>query len=267
MQRFIALQRSLHQGAGWKRAETFTFAAEDAVAPVLAIELPHLLPTMPLGFIFQEEPSIYQMVALQSLTPGLNLFIHPDGRWLGGYIPAVYRGYPFRLLPVEGSNRQALCVDTQSGLFHENSEADDVSFFTPEGEMTQDLKNVFSFLKQCEEDRFKTQEAVNLISSMGLIAPWKIRVQNEGVKEEAAQFVKGLFKIDEQALKGLEPEKVGVLSKTGALSLVYAQLFSQHRLAGLTKLYQLRKEIVASTKVPEINLDEIFGGSDDTLKF
>ena len=60
--------------------------------------------------------------------PEHNLFVGPDGHWLGGYVPASLRSYPFRVLGSEGSGQLALCVDEDSGLVVEDSMEREKSF-------------------------------------------------------------------------------------------------------------------------------------------
>ena len=66
------------------------------------------------------------MVGLLSLQPGSNLFVAPGGQWLGAYIPAVWRGYPFRVLPAEGDESSVLCVDEASEWIVNADEAEAV---------------------------------------------------------------------------------------------------------------------------------------------
>jgi hypothetical protein len=45
---------------------------------------------------FVKQQDSFFLIALLSLTPKTNLFVAPDGRWLGGYVPSYFRGYPFQ---------------------------------------------------------------------------------------------------------------------------------------------------------------------------
>ena len=52
-----------------------------------------------------------------------DVLVAPDGRWLGGYVPACFRRHPFRLVPKQGTDQTVLCVDTDSGLVVEGDAA------------------------------------------------------------------------------------------------------------------------------------------------
>jgi hypothetical protein len=73
-------------------------------------------------------------VALQGLENGKNLFVAPDGRWLGGYIPAALRGYPFKVLQDNSEPpRHFLCFDEESDLLVDATEPNSQPFFKEDG--------------------------------------------------------------------------------------------------------------------------------------
>ena len=117
MPQFTPITGESHAGKNWRRPPNFAFAAGEAVVPLVGAELAHAVVTMPIAFT--AEADRYRLVALLSLVPGKNLFVAPDGKWLGGYIPAFFRGYPFRLWRQEGSETAVLCIDQDSKLLIE----------------------------------------------------------------------------------------------------------------------------------------------------
>jgi hypothetical protein len=100
----------------------------------------------------------------------------PNGRWLGGYIPAEFRGYPFRLIPEQSSGQHVLCFDKDSGQLSEQPQADGEAFFDAEGKLSPSMQKVMNFLKQCEHSRQLTQNAVDALARHGLITPWSIKL-------------------------------------------------------------------------------------------
>lgn len=268
MPNYVALNKTDHLFAGWQKSDSMAFAAKDMVVPVLLEELPHLLPTMPLAFINQpdkEGKPKFVLVALLSIQPGSNLFLHPLGRWLSGYVPAAYRGYPFRLLP-DQNGKMLVCFDKDSQLFRDEPMPGEEVFFGSNGELSETTKKLTKFLELCEKNRILTQSVVDQLAENGVITEWDINVSNsEGQK----QPLKGLFKIDEEKLRNLDAENLAILMKFGCISVAYAQLLSQHRLSVFAKLYQLRQEIEKqqATSSSEVNVDELFGEGSDTLNF
>jgi len=261
MPRYLPLDARLHRDHAWLPFADYAFAANDTLVPVVAEELGQLLPTLPLAFQRRDAddgaPARFELVAVQSLTPRLNLMVHPDGRWLGGYIPAHYRGYPFRLLPVGDDQRLALCIDLDSGLLLDTAEDQGTPLFTPEGQPSEPLARIMAFHEKLEKNRRLTQLAVEVLAQRELICAWPLKL---GEGDE--QHVDGLYRIDEAALNALPAEQLGKLRQGGGLAIAYAQLFSQHRLSQLSRLYRLRERFANTT--PDI---EALFGEDDDLQF
>jgi len=268
MAKYFVLNKKEHLKAGWRKADSFDFAARHASVAVLLDELPQLIPTLPLAFIrppSDDGSAHFELIALLSLVPGQNLFVAPNGRWLGGYIPSAFRGYPFRLLPEPSSGQRLLCFDQESGLITDSPAADGEAFFDAAGELSATMQKVMNFLSQCEHSRQRTQAAVDLLAQHQLIVPWSIRLNTGG--QEASE-VKGLYRIDEDALRNLSGDALQALTRTNALSLAYAQLLSQHRLQGLSKLQNLHARAKqAQTGLSTEDVEGLFGTQDDTLKF
>src|SRR5690606_502756 len=116
MTQVTVISREKHANKRWKRYSSYSFAAADTVAPLVAQELPKACLSLPVGFVKAAEE--YQLGAVHGLLPGKNLWVTADGRWAGPYVPAVYRGYPFVLANPEDGKR-VLCVRDDSGLVSE----------------------------------------------------------------------------------------------------------------------------------------------------
>lgn len=268
MSQYFALNKTAHHAHGWRKAPSLSFAAGQSVVAVQLEELPHLIPTLPLAFLphpANDGVQRFQLVALLSLTPGLNLYLTPDGRWMGGYVPAAFRGHPFRVLPDQRSGRSLLCFDADSGLLTEQPELDGQPFFDADGRLTPPLQAVLKFLRLCEQGRRATQQAVDLLSAQGLIVPWPVRM-NQGDTDTTP--VSGLYRVDESALRKLAAPALKAMQDGNALALAYAQLLSQHRLSHFGKLYALSAKLQRPDAAPaEQDIDALLGDLDETLKF
>ncbi|MGD1213214.1 MAG: SapC family protein [Candidatus Acidiferrales bacterium] len=71
------------------------------------------------------------------------MFVGPDGRWLGSYVPAWYRGYPFRLLQQEGADEMVLCID-ESGKLIVDSKDPGEEFFAADGSPSPAVKPILN---------------------------------------------------------------------------------------------------------------------------
>jgi len=265
MARFIALDKTAHRNQGWARPTSYAFAAEVTLAPMLLEEIAHALPSLPLVFSREGEEGPFQLMALLSLQPNLNLFTAPDGRWVAGYIPAFFRAYPFRLLAQPKGKRMAVCFDERSGLLREEPSEGEPRFFDDQGEPSADLARVMAFMEKCEQGRQTTQRAVDALAKHELITPWPLKVDN-GAGEP--QHIQGLYRIDEQALGALNGRALSDLQKRGALAVAYGQLLAQHRVSSFAKLYELRAKLQAQAATAAApDMEALFGASGETLNF
>lgn len=254
MPQWIALSRTQHADHFYLPRQGYTFAVNQAVAPVLLAELPKLLPHYALGFIQQEAG--YQAVALLSLDGQNNLYLHSDGRWLGNYVPASLRGYPFTLANTE-DGQKALCVD-QAHLSLEQGEP----LFDEEGNLTATVQRAVEFLNHCEQNRDQTQRSVNALVEAGVIEQWPLKLDRGEGQEPIS--VNGLFRVDEKALNALEADAYAQL-RGGPMALAHAQLFSMSQLNQLSERAKFHAQH-ATQEVPE-DLDSVFDSGDDELTF
>lgn len=266
MPHFIAIQSGLHANAGFVRKDNFSFALQDTIVPILWEELSHVIPYLPLCFVKNNTESNdqgdFQLVALQGLQAKQNLLLHPlNKKWLLGYVPAFYRGYPFALIKDTEKDKQVLCFDVESELFRDEL-VDEVVPFFENGQPSQTIKNTLQFLEMTQKSQALTKHAVDQLAASGVLTEWNITLKTE---DDKTIPLKGLYKVDEKKLQNLSPEILAALAKKGVLSLAYAQLLSEHQLKNLQRLLQIHNQV---DQVPEeLDLDKLFGEDDDSLKF
>ena len=109
MTEFAAISPEHHAQKVWKNVTDYAFAAEQTVIPLVGAELSKTISAMPTGFIKQEAG--YELVAITSLQAGMNLYVAPDGKWIGTYIPSALRGYPFKLAQQASAENLILCIN------------------------------------------------------------------------------------------------------------------------------------------------------------
>jgi hypothetical protein len=255
MPNIAPISRERHADKGWKRFDSYTFAARTALAPLVAAELPKAAMSLPIAFVQQNER--YVPVAVLGIEPTTNLFVAPDGRWLGAYIPSALRGHPFILARAEGDNR-VLCMDEDSGLLTEAGQGE--PFFTELGEPTEGLKQVLDFLQQVERNREQTALVGDALAQLELIQPWPIQLK----AGESERQIQGLFRIDEATLNQLSDAHFLELRRAGALPMVYCQLLAMQHIGLLGRLADLR----ANTSPAPAKTPAPFSLEDqDVLKF
>lgn len=262
MPHYQAITKTDFANLRWKRYENYHFAALDAVAPLVVQELPKACMTLPIAFIQQGETFV--PAAVQGLQPGHNLFVSPDGRWIGPYTPAAYRGYPFALANAD-NGQVVLCVDTDSGLVGEDCTE---TFFDEQGEPSQSVKAVLDFLQQVRSNREATLRICAALLAEDLIQPWPITLKGE----QGEKTVQGLYRIDEAKLNNLSADALHRLQQAGALPVAYCQLLSMQHLQTLGKLAQAHASAKAQSQqaLPTSangELDLEFLNNNDTISF
>jgi len=262
MSKYQAVSKSAYASLRWKRYDNYHFAALDAVAPLVVQELPKACMALPVAFIQQDGKFI--PAAVQGLQPGQNLFVAADGRWIGPYTPATYRGYPFALANAE-NEQLVLCVDADSGLVGEEHTE---RFFDDSGEPSQSVKDVLNFLHQVRTNRELTVRLCAALDAEGLIQPWPITLKSE----QGEQAVEGLYCIDEAKFNSLDAEALHRVHQSGALPVVYCQLLSMQHLQTLGQLTEAHAQAKAQSQTAqlttgngELNLD--FLSHDGTISF
>lgn len=231
-----------HAGKRWLPNRSMAFAAAEAAIPLVAAEMPKAALAMPVAFVMQGGEAL--PVALVGLETGRNLFVLPDGRWLGEYVPAMLRGYPFVLGRPSDGGEPMLCFDEGSGLIADEHSVAAVAgelFFAPEGGPSPALSGIIDFMRQVENSRVATARACAALMRHGLLVPWDLRVRN-GAEEQA---VTGLHRVDEAALNRLPDEAFLELRAAGALGVAYAHLLSQGKVGVLGQLAGLHARAAA----------------------
>jgi hypothetical protein len=257
MPNFVAVSRGQHAGKAWRRANSYAFAAREAIAPLAGAEFGKAAVAMPIAFIAQAGG--YLPVALMSPLAGRNFFTGPTGQWLGGYVPAVLRGYPFRLIRAEGAENSTLCIDEDSGLVVD-ADGTAENFFDADGNPSPATNAVLDFLAEIERNRALTDLAVAALAEAGAMQPWPFQVTADG----QAAPVEGLFRIDEAALNALDDAAFLGLRKAAALPLAYMQLLSMAQVAVFEQMNRLQQQL-APRQEQQLSLDEIFATADSGI--
>ena len=216
----------------WQRPTNFRFAAAESVIPLVVFELSKAAMSMPLAFVSQGDSFI--PVAVMGIEPGNNVFVSADWRWLGQYVPAQFRSYPFRLVKTD-DGQNALCVDEDNDLICDVPTGE--RFFNDDNAPSQAVEDIIEFLRQIEQSRKVTENACLVLQKHALIRAWPITVQqNTGV-----QLIEGLYEIDEAALNQLSAEALKEVQEGGGLAVAYCQLISIQHLPLLGQLTDKQK--------------------------
>ena len=260
---YAAISRQTHAAKGWRRHNGYGFAAAEAIVPLVGAEFAKAALAMPIAFVGQGAGRLRPM-ALLSLAAGRNLFVAPDGRWLGGYVPAALRGHPFALLRPEGAEQSVLCVDEATGLVVDASFPGSEPFFDAEGNPANPVRRVLDFLVQLDANRIVTERAVVALAAAEVLVSWPLEAETP----EGRKPVAGLFRVDEARLNALDSDAFLVLRVEGALPLAYAQLLSMGQLSVFQTLIQLQAQLAQIHERQRQTIEQSFvPASTETLSF
>ena len=239
MVNIVPLDRERHAGKGWRPSQGYAFAATQALVPLTSAEFATAAVAMPIAFI--EQSGRYLPVAMMSLLEGRNFFVGPSGQWLGSYVPAVFRGYPFRLVHGKGNDQMILCIDEDSGwVVDATANADAARFFEADGSLSAATQATVNFLQQIEQSRLITDLAVAALSEAHVLQPWPLILKDGDQQME----VKGLHRIDEAALNALDDATFLKLRHASALSIAQGQLISMHTVGVFRQLQAIQQHLV-----------------------
>lgn len=249
----------------FRRYDSYAFAAQDAIVPLAVREMPRAAMVMPTAFVKADQGFV--PVAVQGLAPGKNLFVAPDGRWVGRYVPAAYRGYPFVLANTQ-DGKQVLCFESTSGLL---SDTEGEPFFDGE-QPTKAVNDILNFLNQVAVSRQATQRICAVLEAHQLIQPWPIKLNQEprAGDEPMGRNIEGLFRIDEAALNKLDAAALHAVQQGGGLPLIFCQLLSMQHLPSLGQLATAYYEAEQHAALPKTEAGEIdlsFLADDTTISF
>ncbi|WP_179953202.1 SapC family protein [Desulfobotulus mexicanus] len=267
-QNLEAISVSKHGEYVWIRSHNYHYAKRFMYFPLVGAEFAKACLSFPVLFMRDDSEQLFP-VALLGLKEDNNLFVNPQGQWVGDYIPAQLRTYPFRIARTASDDKMVLCFDPDSALVMPEKLARGEKYsriFDQEGNLSPDMKNLLHFYEQTDHNRRVTYAACKVLSEMNLFMEWDLKVQDKA--NGVPIVIKGFYRIDEAALEALPLEQLADLKNRGILTFIYSHLISTNLIERLEKMleHQGRQE-AAAQQVEDVDLDVLFGEDDDMLKF
>lgn len=254
----VALDAEQHRTLRLTPNQPFDFARELMLIPVTVAELYKVAREMPI--VFPRAGGIPQ--ALVGDQPGRNAHINDTGHWVGRYIPAHLRRYPFTLAeikpdaaqPSDSGRRFVVQFDAAARHFERS---DGYPLLDDQGQPTDLLKKIQKVLVGLQQDQERTQALVAELEAAELLVERHIKINQMGGEP---RVLTGLRMVDVKVLAELAAERLAKLRDSGALAVAYAHLLS------LTNLEDgLLAKLPAAPKTPPIKLADLV--DDDTLSF
>ncbi|WP_170608536.1 SapC family protein [Ruegeria arenilitoris] len=215
----VPVSKLRHENFSVDIGEDFSFAKEINAVPAMTAEFSHLAREFPIGFA--KSGSIFVPVALLGLRDEENLYVAEDGLWDGRYIPAFLRRYPFVFSKKPNEDAYVLCIDEAFGGV--NSDDRGQRLFEKNGEETNYLKDMLSFVTKYQREVRRTETFCKTLSDLGVFSA--VQVNFEVGKGKNAT-TGGIFSVDREKLQSLSKDTVKILLESGDLELAHAQMLS-----------------------------------------
>ncbi len=223
----IALNRDTHRGFRLRPAADFVYAARLHMAPLCATEFFAASREFPTVFA-RSDAGVTFPIAVLGLREGQNLYVDAQGRWLGRYVPASVRSYPFGFVEAADERLQVL-VDRDFAGFGPDVEG--VRLFDESGEPGPELADKIRFLQAHRNELEQTRVFVAELKRLDLLMERTIELSQDG---RQVASLRGLWVVDEARLNPLPDADLLGLARLGYLKLITAHLLSIGNLGPLS---------------------------------
>ena len=213
----------------------YRFAVGSQTVLLAAVEFFDSCRQFPIVFVPSSNQRILP-VALLGLERNENLFVDDRGAWLGQYVPAYIRRYPF--ITSDGEDGQVrVCIDEAfDGLNREGGAP-----LFENGVPTVRMNEIQAFLQDYLLQMRKTEEFCASLVESGLLG----RIEAQANLADGRHYnLNGMLMVDEQRLTQLPDTDVVRLFRGGILGWIHAHLLSLRNLDRLPALKQVRRTVV-----------------------
>ena len=214
-----ALNKIEHKNKGVTEVTDFLYSKELMNAPIALSEFFEACKNYPILFAKDKDEKWFATILL-GYKQGENLFVDEKGAWKElHYIPAFIRSYPFVLVNQENKKEMVFAVEGD----YLNEKESSKKLFDKDGENSEFLNGVITFLNQFYADSLATADFIKQVDDWELLEEKVVNITNK--KEEKFSF-NGFFIINEEKLKHLSKKKKDDICEKNAYSLITAHLIS-----------------------------------------
>jgi len=176
----------------------------------------------PIAFVSSDGYQNFIAMAVLGMENQQNLFVTADEGWDAGvYLPAYVRRYPFCMtrVTVDGQEQPERVACVEKRAINDKGEP----LYDAKGEPLPAWEERRKLLFEYEADLVRSEEMSRTLAGLGLLETFTMQaIPNQG--EPLAMT--GMYRVSEEKLAGLAPEKLKELMQKGILARVYAHLIS-----------------------------------------
>jgi len=208
-----------HKDLYIKAGNTYDFAAKVNSVPLTTVEFRPACQEYAVVFAGQGEAVI--PVAVLGAEIDRNYFVDAQGAWDARYIPAFVRRYPFVFSSSEDGKNFALCIDED--FVGCNTEGRGERLFDAEGNRTQYLETVLSFVQEYQVQFQRASAFCKRLNELDLLEPMQATFTPPGGER---QNLTGFLAVNRNRLKALEDDVLLAMARGDELELIYLHLQS-----------------------------------------
>lgn len=217
------VNRLRHGNLSVKTGGDYSFSVEVNSVPLMVAEFAQVANDMTIVFAGQGDEII--PAVLLGVRENENLFVDADGKWLGKYVPAFLRRYPFVFSSSDDGETFTLCID--ESFEGANSDGRGERLFDAEGEQTQYLRGVLGFLQAYQVQFQRTKELTRRLRQLNLLEPMQAQFTLRGGRN---LMLSGFEVVSRDRLKGVTSDQLATLFASEDLELIYLHLQSLRNL-------------------------------------
>jgi hypothetical protein len=221
----VALDRRAHAKLRARPPDTFSFAAEATLIPLVTAEFAPVAREYPIAFMTDKD-NVVVPVALTGMPQSRNLFVDKNGRWDARYIPAYVRRYPFAFVETS-EDKYTVCIDPTSKLLDEK---EGTPLFDEKGEPTATLQDTIKRLGEYQRVAQFTRTFMKRLADANLLMEASAKAD---FPDGRSMTWRGFWIVDENRFRALPEATVKEWFASGELGLLYAHLLSLGNLSEL----------------------------------
>ena len=249
-QNAVPVSAERHKDLAVKAGLSYAFAAKVNSVPLTAIEFAQAAAEYPIVFAGNEDAVMPAVILGAAQTE--NLFINQEGSWTGKYIPAFVRRYPFVFSADEAGKTFVLHIDEDfEGV---NRQGRGERLFDNDGQQTQYLKGVLSFLQDYQARFRRTRQYCERLTKFGLLQPMQAQFN---LTSGERRSLSGFMTVSREKLKALSSAERDEMFQNDELECTYLHLHSLRHFGDMV-------ERIATQAEPS-KLDAPLGGGDTDI--
>lgn len=214
---FANLDVDIHKDLKFETSINLKFAATTAMAPITASEISKSMRHFPIAFS-TEEPIV--PVAFMSLLAGKNAFVDLAGQWVGEYLPAHIRRYPFILGDTDDPEKFTIMFDTDAPEINTIS---GLPLYEENGDMAPALQDAADFLQAFQSELKTTQDLIRPLIEKDVLTEQDISVNRP---DGSSWKFEGVRAVDGERLNALDDATLAEWVRSGLMSIIYAHFNS-----------------------------------------